>query len=187
MNLVERSERNRGNVASAATEVKAKEEERAEAVKRLEELQGVLASKVEEVTSEKKRVEELDGKLSSVETALGEETKVVASLREKVEGLQEELRKEKDKAAGLLGTLEKVEKEAVITYKDAVEKYLGSKEFEELLNTKAGYLHEEGFNDCVAFVGAGNVVDPVVHTVQNYRAKVLAEMAEQGKGTDLQG
>lgn len=70
-------------------------------------------------------------------------------------------------AKGVQETLEKKEKDVAITYKDVVEKYQKSKEFEELVNLKAGY-HHEGFNDCITFVGVGNAVDPVVHNYFNF-------------------
>lgn len=180
MNLVERAERSRGEIAAEASKVEAKEGERAEAVRQVSELQGLLASKTEEVNSEKKKAADLEEKLSVASKALADEAKLVSSLREEVSKLQEGLKEEKGKAAEALETLEKVEKEAVITYKDAVEKYKKSEEFEELVNVKAGYLHEEGFNDCLAFVGVGNVIDPGVHTVQNFRARLLSEMGGQG-------
>ena len=86
-------------------------------------------------------------------------------LRLDIEKLQQELKKEREKVKGVQETLVKMEKDVAITYKDVVEKYQKSEEFEELVNLKAGYLHEEGFNDSITFVVVGNAVDLAVHNV----------------------
>ena len=182
MNLTERVEKNRGDAISESSRAALKETERAEAVRRAEELEGVLADKSKELDVEKGKVASLGEKLLTAERALGDEVKVVSSLRLDMERLQKELDGEKEKAKGAQEALERAEKDVAAAYKDVVEKYQKSEEFEELVNVKAGYLHEEGFNDCIAFVGAGNMVDPAIHNVQAFRIAALANLEGQEGG-----
>lgn len=180
MNLSERVERNKEEVLAERSNAESKEVEKSKILKQLGELQDVQSRSAEELVKEKGKVVSLEEKLSSAEMAFKEEVKTVSSLRSEVEGLKEELKKEKESCMQASAALEKLEKDAAITYKDAVEKYQKSEEFEELVNLKAGNYHEEGFNDCIAFVGVGNAVDPAVHNVQNYRAMALAGLEGQG-------
>lgn len=76
----------------------------------------------------------------------------------------------------MTSVLEKVEQDDVITYNDNVGKFLQSEQFEELLYERAGKMHEDGFNNCLKYVGAGNLVDPVLHTIDNYRAEELERL-----------
>lgn len=180
MNLTERVKKNRGEVAEESSRAELKEVERADAVRKMEEIEKTLAGKQEELNMEKEKAAGLEEKLCSSEKILAEEIKKGVLLRSDFDKLQEELVKEREKAKAAVEALEKLEKEAIITYQDAVDKYQKSDEFEEFVNLRAGYLHEEGFNDCLAFVGAGNAVDLAVHNVQSYRKAALAGMEEQG-------
>ncbi|XP_017251268.1 uncharacterized protein LOC108221922 isoform X2 [Daucus carota subsp. sativus] len=175
MNLVERTEKNYDKVAVEVSRAESKERERVRAVKRADELQKALVAKDKELKSEK-------DKACSVEKVVEEERGTISLLRKEVEKLQEELRKEKGRADKAEEALEKVEKDAAISYKDAVEQFKKSEEFEELVEVKAGIFHEEGFNDCLAFVGAGNVVDLTVHNVGSFRAAELDNEEERFGG-----
>lgn len=66
-------------------------------------------------------------------------------------------------------TLEKVEHDALITYNDNVNKFLQSEQFKRLLCERVGNMHEDDFSDFLKFVGARNVVNPALHTIDNYR------------------
>lgn len=75
--------------------------------------------------------------------------------------------------------LEKVEQDALITYNNNVGKFLQSEQFDKLLYERAGQMHEDGFNDCLKFIGAGNVVDPVLHTIDICRAEELERLEKE--------
>lgn len=49
-------------------------------------------------------------------------------------------------------SLEKVEKEATITYKDCAAKYLELSKFLKYVEDKGGMYHEDNYNDCLKFV-----------------------------------
>lgn len=40
-------------------------------------------------------------------------------------------------------------------------------------------MHEDGFNDCLNFIRPRNVVDPVLHTIDNYRAEELQRLGKE--------
>lgn len=45
-------------------------------------------------------------------------------------------------------------------------------------------MHEDGFNDCLKFVEAGNAVNPVRHTIVNYRAEELERLEKEQPVSD---
>lgn len=56
-------------------------------------------------------------------------------------------------------TLETVVREANITYNDCVAKFVGTQDFVDMVEEKAGENHEIWYNDCLNFIGAGNMVN----------------------------
>lgn len=154
------------------TEKKAKDEALkllSDLKKKDEELRSLLKSEREEVTRLKKANEENLEKLQA-------EQAVSESLRTETERLHKALEAKTNEVDKVTEALEKVEKEELITYKDNVDKYLKSSEFETYLYEKAGSMHEEGFNDFLQFVGAGNVVNLEIHSVDRFRVAELENM-----------
>lgn len=182
MRLVERTSWNIRQVkterSGRAKERKGKEEAEGalkKAEKEIEKLQEELRKEKE---ASVQRVEDM-GKLSEdLEISQG----VAESFRAEMERMQglvvkkdEELLKRKGELEEANKTLEKVEKEANITYQQFVEAFMKSQDFPDEVNAAAGSFHAEGFRDCLNFVGVGNTIDPVLHTVERFQATFLGD------------
>lgn len=118
--------------------------------------------------------------LSKAHEDLNTERGVSDSLRVEVENLKKALSDKEVELVEVTEILERVEQSANITYEDCVGKYKKFIAFIEEIETKARAFHEEGFNDCLAFVGVGNVVNPEVHSIDSFREAELAKY-ERGK------
>lgn len=107
------------------------------------------------------------------------------SLRTEMDNLRIELANKTQEVEKITLTLEKVEQDANITYNDCIAKFLETRDFMDKVEEKAGDHHEIGYNDCLNFIGAGKVVDPEAHSLDNFRVVEMAclkkekdEMAE---------
>lgn len=65
-------------------------------------------------------------------------------------------------------TLERVEKEANITYNDCVAKFVETQDFVDKVEEKVGEYHEIGYRDCLNFIGAENVVNLEDHSIDKF-------------------
>ncbi|KAK1382821.1 hypothetical protein POM88_020556 [Heracleum sosnowskyi] len=113
---------------------------------------------------------------------------VSASLRATLDQRGKEFKELAEELAKTTQLLERVEREAHITFEDCVGRYKGSEAYITELEIKAGEFHEEGYNDCLKFVGAGNALDPTVHFIEAFRdfeiARLEAEKAVGDRGED---
>lgn len=99
---------------------------------------------------------ETSEELTSLEESLQTEKAISESLRAEVERLKAKVIKKQSEVENVTATLETVEKEANIIYKDCVDKFLDTQAFVDKVEEKAGEYHEIGYYDCLNFIGVGN-------------------------------
>ena len=194
MGLVERTKR---NMLLAKTERQGRDKEKTdrrkvemalgEARKEAERLQ-------EELRKGNEKLEQYGSDLSKAKEDLEVEQGISESMRTEVERINamlakkdEELQKEKAELRKINEILEKTEKEANITYRDCVEKYKKSEEFKDEIAAGAGSFHAVGFQDCLDFIGAGNVVDLEKHSVEKFQDLHLEGYEPDPVGVDTEG
>lgn len=97
----------------------------------------------------------------------------------KVEKLKKDLSHQAVELVKATETLERVEQEAAITFADCVQKFKESQDFIDELEEKTGVYHEEGYNDCLKFVGVGSMVDLAVHSIDRFRDAELAKYEKE--------
>lgn len=49
------------------------------------------------------------------------------------------------------------------------------------MEEKARVYHEKGCNDCLKFVGAGNMVNLEIHSIDHFRDAEIAKLEEEAK------
>lgn len=72
-----------------------------------------------------------------------------------------------------------MEHDANITYNDCIAKFLKTQSFVDKVEEKASAYHEIGYNDCLTFIGAGNVVDLETHSLENFRVVKMARLEKE--------
>ena len=194
MGLVERTKR---NMLQAKTERQGRDKEKAdrrkaetalgEARKETERLQ-------EELRKSNEKLKQYGSDLSKAKEDLEVEQGMSESLRIEVERMNvmlakkdQELQKEEAELKKVTEILEKTEREANITYRDCVEKYKESQEFKDEIAAGAGSFHAVGFQDCLDFIGAGNVVDLEKHSVEKFQDLHLEGYEPEPEGVDAEG
>lgn len=168
MNLSERSVRNQKRLVLEHQRPVKEHDEKKKAQVLAKESQteiGAVEERLKESEEEKRKVQE---SLSQITENLNTEQGIFASLKEKLEEMKKNLSDMEVESVKINETLERVEKEALITYDDCVKKYKGSQCYIDELETKAGAYHEEGYNDCLGFIGTGNVVDLRAHSIDEF-------------------
>lgn len=141
---------------------------------------------MEAVKAELEREKEMKTKVQEEVSKLNEdlhtEKGISESLQTEVDSMKSLLSIKEVELVKVAETLKQTDKEANILYGDCVAKFKESEDFATELEIKAGVFHEEGYNDCLKFVGAGNTVNLAVHSIDKFRdievAKYEAERAE---------
>lgn len=174
-------ERYRAEHKTAITERRAKKEALAAACEAQAEAASLRESLAQEkgtnevLQSKATQLEGLQGEVSRMEEELQIEKGVCQSLLSEIEKLKTDLSNQAVELVKATETLERVEQEAVITYDDCVQKFKESQAFIDELEEKAGVYHEEGYNDCLQFIGVGSMVDLAAHSIDKYREAELAK------------
>nr|XP_017238832.1 PREDICTED: uncharacterized protein LOC108211678 isoform X2 [Daucus carota subsp. sativus] len=169
MGLVERTRQKMLLIKTERQDRNKERSSRREAEKTL----GEVRKELETLQEESKRRE---ADLSKAREDLEVEQGISESIRLEVERMSglvvkkdEELQRAKEELRNITETLERTEKEVNITYQDCVEKYKKSQDFKDEVAAGAGSFHAIGFQDCLDFIGVGNMVDPEKHSVEKFQ------------------
>lgn len=169
MDLSERVASNQNRATTEHSKMALEKKAKDEALRLVRETQSSLNSVREELKKEVKAKEEAGNKAKKMEKDLNTENGISESLRKEIKKPKEEFSDKNVELVTVIETLERVEHESNITYEDCVRQYKGTIAFTDEVVEKAAGYHEEGYNDCLKFIGIGNVVDLELHLVEHFR------------------
>ena len=182
MRLVERTKWNIRQAKIDRLECDKERTEKGKALKGLAEIKKKVERLQEELRKGKEALRQRDRDLSKTKEDIEVEQGITESMRLEMDRVKdlvavrdEELKKKTEEIERVTKALETVAKEAVITYQDCVDKYKKSQDFKDEVVAAAGSFHAEGFQDCLNFVGAGNVVNFELHSVERFQEAFLGE------------
>lgn len=116
-----------------------------------------------------------------MEDSLQTEKAMSESLRTETYKLKAEVTKKQSEVEKITETLERVEKEANITYNDYVAKFVETQNLVDMVEEKAGEYHEIGYNDYLKFIGVGNTANLELHSIEKFRHVEIARLEMEKK------